>query len=117
MKTKLEIINETVAYYSEDVSRRSLDVNHCLYLNDKGNTCAFSRCCIDPSSLSPHEGEPAHQVLSAIGYDCLKPAYRIEDPAFWTQIQCLHDYHENCSENGLTESGKEFVKNLIEKYS
>ena len=113
LKTKLEIIEETIAFYTEDISRRSVDeFGNCQYVSENGNVCAFSRCCIDPASLKPYEGYVSNRILSKLGFDCLKPEYRIEDVWFWNRLQNFHDSSKNWNENGLTEKGLECAHDL-----
>ena len=50
MKTKTEIINETIQYYSEDTSRRSKNDGDCSYFK-KNKMCAVGRCLIDPMKI------------------------------------------------------------------
>lgn len=48
-KTKMEILDETVKYYS--THPRALEGQMCIYLSDEGNKCAFGRC-MTASALS-----------------------------------------------------------------
>lgn len=116
MKTKIEIIKETVEYYSADVSRRSISYSgKCMYNGPEGKQCAFARCAeaIDEE----YEEWNANEVLENKGIETLKPEYRhIIDVYFWNELQYLHDNCSNWDENGLTEDGKVFVKGLIHKY-
>lgn len=50
--TAVEIINETVAYYSEDTSRRGITYTgfgdlKCVYITAGGQMCAVGRCLIE----------------------------------------------------------------------
>ena len=50
-RPKLEILEETIAYYSEDPNRRSIseDGDGCYYLHpENGNRCAVGRCLTRP---------------------------------------------------------------------
>ena len=91
MKTYLDVIEETVAYYSEDVSRRSVTVGGgCLYNSENGNQCAFQRCCYP--IREDLEDRSAKDVIQVFGYDILKPEYQhLTDSEFWIVLQHLHD--------------------------
>lgn len=119
MKTKLEVIEETYKYYSEDPSRRSLsETGECLYIGD-GKRCAFSRCCNeeDEKDLQQYEGMGADEPLNGLGYDILKPEYRHEDEIFWCDLQRFHDDDKNWNKKGLTSIGIRKYDNLKSQYS
>jgi len=114
MKTKLEIIEETATYYSEDTSRRASTNGMCEYLTLDGRMCAVGRCLIDPGAVV---GGGAEAILGENGADkLLKEEYRGHDVNFWVYLQLFHDGNY-WDENGLTEKGKEFLQMLKEKYS
>ncbi len=116
MKTKVEIIEETAAYYSEDVNRRSLDGNKCVYNGPDGKQCAFARVCEKPIDQR-QEGTSAWALIKQTGTALLKDEYKINDAAFWDAIQGLHDYPDNWDEKGLTEAGKQRVELLKKTYA
>lgn len=127
-KTKLEIIDETVAFYSENVSRRSFTIpgvfktlESCVYWNEKnGNVCAVGRCASEEGLKTLHdlyEGVGIEGVADIFPVDnILKEEYKGHSVDFWNAIQFLHDRSSYWDENGLSEMGKEYVKNLIEEY-
>ena len=88
-KTKIEIINETRAWYEGDPSRRSMSpYGICQYLADDGRTCAVGRCLIDPNV-------PNGSVFDvwddrSIDED-MKPEYRGHSRSFWEELQNFHD--------------------------
>lgn len=46
---KSEIINETILFYHNDPTKRSLYRGNCHYYNhETGNMCAIGRCMADP---------------------------------------------------------------------
>jgi hypothetical protein len=117
MKTKLEIIDETVKYYSTDTSRRGIQktkigTNSCTYLTEDGKMCAVGRCMIKPTI----DLEGAADDVLADSFHLLKPEYRIEDLNFWIDLQRLHDDCYFWNENGLTKEGLNQVKRLKEEY-
>ena len=125
--TKLQIIEETVEFYSQDVSRRSKGEYGCMYNGENNTHCAFARCMINPSQAL--EGKTASYCLSGNSYNnigimnqvgvtdhLLKEEYQGHEMLFWNKIQSLHDDDDNWNPNGLTDSGIENVKILKEKY-
>jgi hypothetical protein len=121
-KTPVQIIEETAAYYSEDVSRRSTSINEagndvCLYNHPNGNKCAFSRCCEDDVDFSLLEGEGAGTVLESCSINILKSEYsKVIAPLFWKELQAFHDSPYKWDSEGLTKRGVEIKENLINKY-
>jgi hypothetical protein len=116
MKTKHQIIDETVAYYSEDTKRRAVTGQSCHYFQkETGNMCAVGRCANDPQKL---DGSCYFKTLSAKLSDeeIFKPEYRGHSVEFWSDLQFLHDENSHWDEKGLTPEGKEYVKNLKENY-
>jgi hypothetical protein len=120
MKTKIEIIDETVAFYGEDINRRSVTkIDHsqkerCLYLGPNGKQCAFARVCIDTTNFREGDNAASHLDNDQL---IIKPEYRGHDGSFWNEIQRLHDYTDYWSlENELSDMGKEEVKRLKLKY-
>lgn len=116
--TKLEIIDETVAYYS-DPSKRAYDdaVGHCRYFFD-GKMCAVGRCLIDP-----------HNRLDSVGgsqftEDDLKPEYRGHNiseniwgiDSFWACLQEFHDKEDHFDENGISDLGYLYIENMKKEW-
>jgi len=126
MKTKLEIIEETVEVYSK-VSKRAVQGDVCsYYLN--GNTCAVGRCCEDPQELERQSlkinslGANAFSINMDLGGldKWLKPKYRGHSVNFWADIQLLHDnptyWKSTLLGGGLTQAGVNFVERLKREY-
>ncbi len=120
MYTKLEIIDETVEWYSTDTSRRSLNTSDgntplCMYKNQKGNKCAMGRCA-DEEWLDQFYREKGHEPQINVVFDNLKKEYQGHNESFWQRLQGLHDNRMYWGKNCLTESGKLYVTSLKEKY-
>ena len=105
--TKLQIIDETVEYYSNNP--RSVCGTECRYIGPNGENCAFSRCCSDPTSCIPYEG--GNHMLWFV-----KSEYRGHGLEFWKQIQDLHDLSIHWEGNKLTKIGQDHVKKLKERF-
>ena len=119
MKTKLEIIEETVEYYTTDPTRRSFILDKkewqaytCAYLLPDGRMCAVGRCMIKPSLTENWavDGIPDIQ-------DKLKEEYRGHNTHFWKRLQGFHDKRENWNEEGLTIMGKTYVEILKRNFA
>ncbi len=117
MKTYVDVINETVDYYSEDpVERRSVDEtdSSCKYNGPGGRQCAFARCAnpIDEK----YEGDDVSMIFH-FEPNILKDEYKhLENPDFWLDIQTLHDCLVYWNDEGLSEDGRKKVDEFINKY-
>ncbi len=115
-KSAVEIINETVEYYSADpVGRRGYDEikQNCYYITEDGKMCAFGRCCIDPhgistTSICEDEIEMEDGSYKEIE-DLLKEEYRGHNHSFWYNLQKFHDDKDNWVATGLSEQGQKNV--------
>ena len=110
-KRMLEILDETVEYYSNNP--RAVDENDkCQYLTKDGRMCAVGRKLIRPEEVQRISDE--HRTKNGISVvfipnlnrrlhkDCRGlPVY------FWSVLQNLHDYSDYWGNGGLTEAGNE----------
>ena len=122
MKTYIDVIDEVVKFYGEDIDRRSIDPRNgkCLYNGPEGRRCAFAMFCKNPHSLV--EGDillnlnPRHleESLQGLLKDDVSHLCMVD---FWKDIQELHDI---CiywyPGKGLSSDGEDHVKLLKEKY-
>lgn len=126
--TYLDVLEETIKYYGEDLSRRSLNTSekYCEYITVEGNMCAVGRCLQNPNELSRCNHLNVIRVSAEIGRTSLiamlKPEYQhLIDIGFWSKLQLLHDSSENWSEelrglSGIGELEVENIKDYIKKY-
>jgi hypothetical protein len=120
-KSKLEIIEETVEFYKNNPRSINNDEgwDKCVYLNDDGHKCAFSRCCTDEGVTWLHEeidiGRDGGSVIQHF-LEHLKPEYQGHDIEFWKDIQKVHDKKLHWDGQILTELGIEFVNILKKEY-
>jgi len=117
--TKVEIINETVAFYSADTTRRSIGVykeygSACLYAGPDGKKCAYSRCWKEGVYDPTFESETA--ITLGNPDELVEERYKGHSAQFWSSIQRLHDKEENWITNGLSEEGESCVRYLLEKF-
>ena len=118
-----ELIQETVDYYSEDVSRRAVDEFGYCHYNKNGKKCAVGRCIIDELN---HDFTMSWDYLhcSNVKVDSfeerqafLKEEYRGFPDDLWNVLQRLHDINSNWIKSGLSEFGKAMVTHLMARYA
>lgn len=123
-KTKIQIIDETVEFYSV-LGRRSVNpevppeatANRCLYNGPDGKHCAFARVVENPEVLeeNANAGYLLKEKENRIKF---KDGYEGHDGKFWLDIQSLHDSDNNWGEGGgLTPKGKERVEAMKLRYA
>jgi hypothetical protein len=126
----IAIVNETVAYYGGDPSRRAY-IQHdgdggvsCVYHADAWagkpeRMCAVGRCLIDPAGLQrKYSSMSVQQLESELGWEfehAFKPEYRGLPLSFWDYLQNWHDDEQNFHAEGLSERGREEARWLIGK--
>ncbi len=104
-KTKLQIIDETVKYYSSDPRKRAVTQGLCEYLTSDGRKCAMGRCCRNPGSLL--QGT-SYDIFKKYGDETQKiffPRYQGHGEEFWSELQSWHDNLGNWNDEGLTKEG------------
>ena len=112
-KTKVEIIKETMKFYSKDVSRRALDdKGGCFYkLGEK--MCAVGRC-MNEKAVFNFNGSIINYPENIENH--LKDEYKGHSINFWTDLQSFHDNPDYWDINGITKEGKMYYKVLLEIY-
>lgn len=127
--TKVQIINQTVKFYSADPSRRSVDkLGVCSFNGHNGKEethCAVGRCLLNKYKRQgvtmPANDSTADGLASVYGYESLDELllkkYRGHSLDFWSDLQLLHDKKEYWNSKGLTTKGKKFKAKLIEAFS
>lgn len=123
MKTKLEIIDETVNFYN--LSNRAMSGLGCFYHTQNGKQCAVGRCLKDSDAFQEMIGKEymyssqSIDDLSDSGLtldDFLKDEYKGHDIEFWKGLQLLHDSEIFWNNEGLSHWGVDEVKRLRLKY-
>ena len=119
--TKIEIINETVAFYSEDPKRRSVNqYGACVYNGENDTHCAVGRCFLTEIKDQGENyiynaevgiGDFKHRDINLD--DLLEEKYKGHVILFWQKLQSFHDYDLNFNKTGLTDTGRKEVKNLL----
>ena len=121
--TAIKLINETVAYYSKDVTRRGICKisGSCEYLTRDGKMCAVGRCVKEElnSDLSGsfnnlyNENKPLSEQERE---DLFKDEYKGIPAGLWSNLQSLHDTNRFWNATGLSKDGKNFVKILKREF-
>lgn len=119
MKTALEIIDETVEYYSthKRAVQKTEDGERCKYYY-RGMTCAVGRCMPKETAKRTEKengGESAY-VLHNLN-ERLLPEYRGHSILFWEVVQSLHDTETNWKGGKLSKEGEQVVANLKKQYA
>lgn len=105
MKTKEEIVLETLQTYNDPANRAVIQKDDrpvCLYRNDSANPpthCAVGRCMTEEAlNRASNIVEAFYSLPPLIGSttcdELLRPEYRGHEPDFWITLQMLHD--ANC---------------------
>lgn len=128
MKTKLEIIDETEAAYSDPRNRgigcdRFSSVDICVYVTVDGKMCAVGRCMIEPSprmvggaDILLMENDNRAGMLRLNLEEVLKPEYRGHPVSFWRSLQMWHDLPDNFTETSISEMGRQSLGLLRKRY-
>ncbi len=142
MKTYLDIIEDTVEYYSthnRGLFYRNNEPTGCAYINDKGDMCAIGRYAKDPQALEDIAGDLSQICdwwldpdddedlnLYTEDYNTLLRSEILKEEVnhlgnydFWNELQKFHDYKDNWYQNNkggwsLTESGQKEYIDLLE---
>jgi len=115
--TALEIIEETIEFYSADITRRSIKDNKCAYAGDRGTKCAYSRCWKEGVWKEEYEGSNPFNNKMPRPDELVEERYKGHSAAFWFDLQRLHDDAMFWNQTGLTDAGKKYVEKLKAKCS
>lgn len=94
MKSKQEILDETLKHYYNHPERRAVDSDGmCVILDDKGHTCAFGRC-MTPEAQERFWNNAGPEFIGTSQFlldSYLRPEYQGHSGKFWFWIQKIHD--------------------------
>jgi hypothetical protein len=109
-----EIVEFIIATYSMPGSRSLCPEGGCVYNAPNGNQCAFALMCENGREL-----EECLAARSQIQGECaiLKEEFDGYVPAFYVDIQRLHDIPEHWDKHGLTPEGRRFADFIIANYT
>lgn len=117
-KSKIEIIDETVEFYSthpRSVVKDAWGIPNCVYQGPGCRRCAVARCAdVHQSVLTEQKTVTAAEVKVVFLEE-----YEGHSLHFWRQLQCLHDDNEcwresspDATERQLSIPGLHYVDKL-----
>lgn len=122
-KTKLEIIDETEAAYSDPKNRAFDRVSgRCFYFDAlTKNKCAVGRCI---KNYKPsYEGMSISSLVidnkwgtMDIDSKFFKSEYKGHNIVFWQDLQKFHDREDLFTKTSISPAGRKYLKMLRKKY-
>ena len=128
--TEEEFLIDTIQYYHNNPTHRCTNnIGGCWYSTENiyqpnveningGSGCAIGRVCTPENrlALDSTEGDGDTDIISIIsGAQSLLPDWMtIMSPSFLGKIQGLHDSNSYWNSRGITEAGKEYVKQVFD---
>ena len=114
MMTRKKFLEDTIAFYSEDVGRRAKGTNTCKYKTLDGRKCAIGRWI--PESLYFPGLEGKDLISNDLVFGILPGEIKELGRNFLNDIQHLHDLDRFWTPFGLSTGGQLRVKYIKEKY-
>lgn len=115
---RIEFLEETVKYYSEDINRRCVSAaGRCLYDPTKAGKEHVSEGCAIGRKVSTElqiKLDDIGGISNCDAFEILPEELQELGQEFLIQIQDLHDFSKNWNELGLSEKGVEMV-NIIKR--
>lgn len=106
-------LDETIAYYNRDPSRRAAVNYGCHYHTPDGKMCAVGRRCINAQEVELSGGTACDLDKKFNGLDnLLRPEHRGLPVNFWRAMQLIHDRDQYWTSTGLNAYGKLIVQSL-----
>lgn len=119
MKTKIEIIKETASHYTSKNRGYDTDESSCEYITPEGYRCAVGRC-IKKEHILTFQLDNQGVGIDGGNFDqlnkVLQDEYKGHSYTFWQDLQQLHDQCSNWNDEGLTDQGRVYYNELLEKY-
>ena len=124
----LDMLEDTVKYYSEDTSRRATNPDSgigCVYLKEDGKNCAVGRW-INYDNFDLQSYNEAYSITDLLKLDYEEDFIYTDEElfvpeaqgfhySFWTDLQDFHDGHKSWDESGLTSEGQTKIDKIKEK--
>lgn len=124
---RLEVLEQTVAYYSEDVNRRCIDTktNTCFYSGNTAGKKGISDGCAVGRLLPEELREELDTLFEDTGgassvteaFHLLPVEIKELGEDFLYLLQKLHDADAFWYEGGLTKEGKEAVQKMKQQFN
>lgn len=123
--SKLEILNETIAFYNADVNRRSkTEEGYCAFNGKNGTHCAIGRCMIPEIRKQGEKliGNGLNFQTVALKNKLttdtiLEERYRGHELAFWKKLQGLHDSNVFWDNAGITAEGEIYANEICKLFN
>lgn len=113
---RLDLLNETVSYYSEDINKRAIKDNFCYYYQaDTGHKCAIGRH-INYQDYLNNKLDEGFTVKEYYIFALLPEHIRRLNEDFLYEVQRLHDGEDYWDVNGLSDKGKYKVLCITNSY-
>ena len=124
MKTKLNILNDTVKFYSNLSNRAVNDSSACEYrMEAKDKRCKEKKCAVG-RHLTKKQLDVAMETGAAGASDLIMQLFEAKlitdryylnghHQSFWDDLQILHDASENFNKtSGYSKRGKEKIEQI-----
>lgn len=125
---RLEVLEDTVKYYSEDINRRCFgdgdDPSECRYSPKSVGKEGISQGCAVGRLLPQEMKDEIDETYGAVNIDDLVSYHSYALPKevislgvnFLVQLQRLHDKNEHWSKSGLSDKGQLTVNEIKETF-
>lgn len=121
--TKLEFLQDTVKYYSENTNRRCVNnvIVGCYYSPENAGKIGISDGCaigrhLKDSLKEKLDDTEESEVNTTVIFNKLPKKLKELGKDFLTDIQNLHDLQKYWNSEGLSKVGEEYYKDIKEKY-
>lgn len=119
--TKLEILAETKAAYSNPANRAKNGTYGCEYLTEDGRMCGVGRCMKEPGLYNDYLSRLSfkNDTNSYVPFSdaLLKPEYHGHSEEFWCSIQNWHDTSDNFTKTEISHEGEIAYQKLAKRWS
>lgn len=121
IQSELELLNETVEYYSANPARRCVTHSACYYSPEKAGKPGLSEGCaigrkLDPQTRLIFDSQGLggiSRILKRKDLVAMLPeSLRLMEEKFLVMVQSLHDNDEFWTESGISEKGTEEVERI-----
>ena len=131
--TELELLEDTIKYYSENPERRCVNTVSCYYSPITANKESISEGCAIGRHLdkdfalqidkddADFDGDSGIITVLSVMLEKEENKSKFPDwmlkmnPSFLSEIQGLHDAKSHWDKNGLTQEGLEYIKEIKNK--
>lgn len=116
-RTKQDYINlleETIQYYSENPRGINDTVGLCQYKTDEGYFCPVGRCLTEEAFNNQYilDNKGVRELDSSTFQTLVKPQYKNFKLEFWQELQRVHNRNENWNKDGLSDKGEKHMKTV-----